>query len=103
MLQVLHIQHRCAVEILTNEGKISMVFSSIFNGTNEHLYIKGKFVLLTGAAQGIGYEIAVQFAKAGAQLILTDIDKDKLNNAQLKLSKYASGSLYCYEVDVADK
>jgi NAD(P)-dependent dehydrogenase (short-subunit alcohol dehydrogenase family) len=38
----------------------------------------GKNVLVTGAADGIGRETALAFARAGADLILTDINQEKL-------------------------
>ena len=35
--------------------------------------LKGKTALVTGAAQGLGREIALALAKSGAALILSDI------------------------------
>ncbi|MCB1431256.1 MAG: SDR family oxidoreductase [Alphaproteobacteria bacterium] len=40
--------------------------------------LKGKTVLITGAAQGIGRATALAFAKEGARLALVDIAKDDL-------------------------
>lgn len=40
--------------------------------------LKGKTVLITGAAKGIGRATALAFAKEGAKLALVDIDKDDL-------------------------
>jgi len=40
--------------------------------------LQDKVTLVTGAASGIGRETAVQFAKQGAYLILTDIDAEGL-------------------------
>ena len=39
----------------------------------------GKAVAITGAANGIGQELARRFAAAGAQLALADIDADHLD------------------------
>ncbi len=39
--------------------------------------LKGKAVLVTGAAQGIGRGIALQLAKAGANIVVADLCKDK--------------------------
>jgi 3-hydroxybutyrate dehydrogenase len=35
-------------------------------------------VLITGAAQGIGFEIAKTFAGQGAKIVLTDLNQDQL-------------------------
>jgi short-subunit dehydrogenase len=45
-----------------------------------------KNVLITGAASGIGYETAVEFGKAGYNLLLTDINEIELECAARKLS-----------------
>lgn len=37
--------------------------------------VTGKVVLITGAAHGLGAEMARKFAKLGATLVLWDIDK----------------------------
>ncbi len=40
---------------------------------------RGKTVLITGAAVGIGYAAAVKFAMNGANLVLFDLNEEKLN------------------------
>jgi 2-keto-3-deoxy-L-fuconate dehydrogenase len=42
--------------------------------------IKGKTAVITGAAQGIGYASAVQFANYGARVYAIDISADNLNS-----------------------
>ena len=44
--------------------------------------LHGKTVLVTGAASGIGLCTAEEFAKAGATLVLTDIQAEALERAQ---------------------
>ncbi|XP_010215380.1 PREDICTED: 3-hydroxybutyrate dehydrogenase type 2 [Tinamus guttatus] len=46
--------------------------------------LHGKIILLSAAAQGIGRAAAIAFAKEGAQVIATDMDKSKLQ----ELEKY---------------
>ena len=47
--------------------------------------VKGKVLFITGAAQGIGFEIAREFSKAGAKVVLTDINEEKVKEAALSL------------------
>jgi NAD(P)-dependent dehydrogenase (short-subunit alcohol dehydrogenase family) len=51
--------------------------------------LKGKIVLITGAAQGIGRATALAFAKEGAHLALLDIDEGSL--AEVKAEAEKSG------------
>jgi 3-hydroxybutyrate dehydrogenase len=42
--------------------------------------MKNKVVFITGAASGIGLEMGKVFARAGAKVVLSDLDADRLNN-----------------------
>lgn len=46
--------------------------------------LKGKVALITGSAQGIGKAIAIEMAKEGASLVLTDIKEEKLRETYEK-------------------
>jgi len=63
---------------------------------------RNKKVLITGAASGIGYTTAENFARAGAELILTDINADGLETAAAKL-RALGAKVYTRRVDVSDK
>lgn len=43
--------------------------------------VENKVVFVTGAASGIGYEISSDFAKAGAKIVLTDINEEAVQKA----------------------
>ncbi|MGF6854395.1 SDR family NAD(P)-dependent oxidoreductase [Paraburkholderia sp. CI3] len=44
--------------------------------------LRGKRVLVTGAAAGIGYATALAFARRGANLVIADIDERRLDEAR---------------------
>ncbi|WP_347551487.1 SDR family NAD(P)-dependent oxidoreductase [Pseudalkalibacillus hwajinpoensis] len=43
--------------------------------------LEGKCALITGSGQGIGLEIATEFAKAGAKVMLYDINEETLKES----------------------
>lgn len=47
--------------------------------------VQEKVVFITGAAQGIGYEIGKKFAANGAAIVLTDIQEESVKRAAEKL------------------
>ena len=51
--------------------------------------LKGKIAFITGGARGIGFEIAKNFAKAGANIIIGDIDQKNLDTAVKELKSLA--------------
>ncbi len=62
--------------------------------------LEGKVVVVTGAAQGIGRQIALDFVKAKATVIIFDLNEEALIDAQKELSTYGSSTYYV--VDVTD-
>jgi 3-oxoacyl-[acyl-carrier protein] reductase len=62
----------------------------------DHGRLAGRRALITGAARGIGAEIAASFQREGAQLALLDIDSDRLATT----CKAVGGK--AYSVDLAD-
>jgi 3-oxoacyl-[acyl-carrier protein] reductase len=47
----------------------------------------GKVVLITGAAQGMGYQLALDMAKEGANVVISDVEEIALNQAGEELKK----------------
>ncbi len=64
--------------------------------------LQEKRVIITGAASGIGYCMAEIFAESGSEVILSDIDGDKLNDAVKALENIGS-PIRSYIVDVANQ
>ncbi len=52
--------------------------------------LEGKRVLITGGAQGIGFEMAIKFAERGAEIVLADIDRRKARRGQGHSSRSAA-------------
>ena len=63
---------------------------------------RGKTVVITGAAMGIGYATSVKFAMNGANLILFDLNEEKLNELKNKLPETV-GKVKCFVGDVSDE
>jgi 3-oxoacyl-[acyl-carrier protein] reductase len=61
---------------------------------------QGKVSLITGASQGIGESIAVEFARAEATVILVDIQKAKLDEVAGKIAGQG-GKASVFQADVA--
>ena len=68
--------------------------------------IKNKKVLITGGARGIGKQIAIEFAKNGAHIIICDLDKSFFNKDYFSehtkdITKFGV-NCYGYHLDVSN-
>ena len=64
--------------------------------------VKDRIVLVTGAGQGIGRELARQFAAAGAVAIIADLSLQNAESVAAEIGA-AGGKALPLEVDVAKK
>ncbi|MEV6647725.1 SDR family oxidoreductase [Amycolatopsis sp. NPDC051371] len=64
--------------------------------------VEGRVVVVTGAAQGIGRELARQFAAAGAVAVVADLDFAKAESVVKEIHD-AGGTGLAVRVDVADE
>lgn len=64
---------------------------------------EGKTAIVTGAARGIGFEIARQLAEGGAIVVLVDVLEDVLKAAAEKLTAAGAKQVLAYKVDVTDE
>jgi len=65
------------------------------------MLIEGKIAIVTGAAQGIGKAIALCFAREGADVIISDINKEKAEEVAGEVESLGRRSL-SLAVDVTD-
>jgi len=63
--------------------------------------LDGKRALITGGAQGIGFQMAIKFAERGADVVLADINAEKLAEARSALEERAIVAPG-FEVDVTN-
>ena len=64
---------------------------------------KGKVAAVTGASVGIGRAVAMQFAENGADLVLIDINGEKLNVLAEELAAKHQVRIKTYVCDVSDE
>lgn len=64
--------------------------------------LRGKRVLITGGAQGIGASIVAHFCKQGAAVAFLDIDADAGGALHRAMSAECSGKLHFGQVDLTD-
>lgn len=64
--------------------------------------LEGKVLLITGAARGIGRAIAIEAAKAGANIAFTDLKKDENFDSLTKELKQLEVKAVGYESNAAD-
>lgn len=64
--------------------------------------LKGKTIVITGAAQGLGRKMAEDIAQHGARLALVDMDKEKLKET-LRLCAATGSEAKEYAVDVTNE
>lgn len=61
----------------------------------------GKNVIVTGGAKGLGFAIVTEFAKAGANVVIADLDIEAANSSAQQLKDY-NVKLYSYKLDVSN-
>lgn len=65
--------------------------------------MKGKVAIVTGGAQSIGYAIAERLARAGARVVLADIDAEAGMRASVRLNAASGEKAFSIETDIADR
>ena len=65
-------------------------------------FLLGKTVLITGAASGFGREMAIQFAKKGADLFLNDVNMEGLSETREMVLKESKTDIIIYQADISN-
>lgn len=94
-----------ALEILfllikVNYYQLENIYNKVFSAEKED--VRGKVVLITGAAHGIGRETALKYAKLGAKVVCWDVN-EKGNNELLQDIKSNGGKAYTFVCDVTKR
>ena len=63
-------------------------------------YLKGRTALITGGTSGIGFAIAKEFLKSGANVVITGRNQERIEIAVHKLQTY--GNVYGFVMDNAN-
>jgi 3-oxoacyl-[acyl-carrier protein] reductase len=69
---------------------------------NMKISFKGQVVLITGATRGIGKQLADDFVKSGAQVILTGTQREQIDMLNKSVEKKSQGKKMYYCVDFTD-
>lgn len=67
------------------------------------MQLKDKIAIVTGAASGIGKEIARAFVKAGAKVAIADLNLDSARATALELDPTGGASAFAIRMDVTDE
>jgi NAD(P)-dependent dehydrogenase (short-subunit alcohol dehydrogenase family) len=65
-------------------------------------FLEGKGALITGGASGFGRGFAIEYAKRGADLVLVDIDEEKLQNTASRIQENHGQKVIPIVCDVSD-
>lgn len=72
------------------------------NKKKQQAFFSGKKVLITGAGSGIGKATALQLAECGAVLILSDLNREGLQQTADEARRLGASAVDTHIVDVAD-
>lgn len=72
------------------------------NLSDSYCSLAGKTALVTGGASGIGQAIAIEFARAGAEVVILEMDEARTGETVSQISALKRGSARVLVADVGD-
>ncbi len=70
---------------------------------NDVFSLAGKTAVVTGSARGIGYAIATALSKAGAEVVIWDMEKENADKSAKEIKKITGNNTYSYAADITKK
>lgn len=70
---------------------------------NELFGLDGKKAVVTGSARGIGYGLATTLSKAGAEVVIWDMEKEAAEKAAQEITSATGNKTYSYIGDITKK
>lgn len=70
--------------------------------SEDKLSLKGKTVVITGGAQGIGATVALRMAQCGCELVLFDLQGEKVKATAAKIAEQTGQKVIGMQLDVTD-
>jgi len=67
------------------------------------MLLKDKVAIVTGSANGIGFGIASRFAREGANVVICDIDDERLPKAAEEIAEETGGEVLAVRADVSNE
>lgn len=74
---------------------ILLKFWEVYVFNSDNLRLDGKCAIITGAGAGIGKEIAITFATAGASVVVSDINADAANHVVDEIQQLGGQAFAC--------
>jgi NAD(P)-dependent dehydrogenase (short-subunit alcohol dehydrogenase family) len=97
-----------SASLLSISAQLLIATTSVYPFIDSNQYFssqafKGQVVLVTGASRGIGREVALYYAKAGASLVLVSRKQETLDETRAAILKEVPGAeVLTFPADVKD-
>ena len=73
-----------------------------YGGKSHDFFSRGEIAVVTGAGHGIGKELSLQLAQAGAKIVCWDINQKSAEQTAMQINNLG-GSAWSFKCDVSDR